>query len=110
LRKDFRRMWTRHHKRRNTGRLIVPAISVVVLSYFVFHAFNGDYGINAKARYEQRIAELEAELGSLSEARRELEERVSLVSSRSLEKDMLDEQTRRSLNLVQANELVIFRH
>lgn len=102
-------MWTRHHKRRNTGLLIVPAISAVVLSYFVFHAYNGDYGINAKVRYEQRIENLEAELASLAAARGKLEERVSLVNYGTLEKDMLDEQARRSLNLVHANELVIFR-
>jgi len=108
-RKGIRRMWTRHHKRRNTGRLIVPTISVVVLSYFVYHAYNGTYGINATVRYEQRIETLEAELASLSEVRRGLEERVSLVNDGSLEKDMLDEQARRLLNLAHANELVIYR-
>src|SRR5690606_16606173 len=105
---EFRRMWTRHHKRRNNGRLIVPAISAVVLSYFAFHAYNGDFGINAKVRYDQRIATLEGELESLSAARKRLEERVSLVNYGTLEKDMLDEQARRALNLVQAEELVIF--
>lgn len=108
-RKGIRRMWTRHHKRRNTGRLIVPTISVVVLSYFVYHAYNGAYGINATVRYEQRIEALEAELASLADLRRGLEERVSLVNDGSLEKDMLDEQARRLLNLAQANELVIYR-
>src|SRR5690606_33737929 len=107
-RKEFRRMWTRQHKRRNNGRLIVPAISIVVLSYFVFHAYNGDYGINAKVRYDQRITALEGELDALSTARKKLEERVSLVNYGTLEKDMLDEQARRALNLVQAEELVIF--
>lgn len=102
-------MWTRHHKRRNTGRLIVPAISLVVLSYFGFHAYNGDYGLNAKARYEIRIATLEAELHMLETARGKLEERVSLVNNGTLEKDMLDEHARKALNLAQANELVIFR-
>ena len=73
-------MWTRHHKRRNTGRLIVPA-----------------------------IATLEGELEALREARRKLERRVSLLNDGSLERDMLDEQARRALNLARKNEIVIFR-
>ncbi|MCT8991742.1 septum formation initiator family protein [Chelativorans sp. SCAU2101] len=100
-------MWTRHHKRRNTGKLIVPAITVVVLSYFGFHAYQGDYGLNAKARLEVRIDRLEADLAVLEKTRQELEERLSLLQDGSLEKDMLDEQVRRALILARENEIVI---
>lgn len=100
-------MWTRHHKRRNTGKLIVPAITVVVLSYFGFHAYQGDYGLNAKARLEVRIDRLEADLAVLEKTRQELEERLSLLQNGSLEKDMLDEQVRRALILARENEIVI---
>ncbi|WP_159585832.1 FtsB family cell division protein [Chelativorans xinjiangense] len=102
-------MWTRHHKRRNTGRLIVPAITALVLTYFGFHAYQGDYGLNGKERLEGRIAGLEAKLDALHRERGDLEERVSLLNDGSLEKDMLDEQARRALNLVRENEIVIFR-
>lgn len=107
--KEIRRMWTRYHKRRNTGRLIVPAIAAVVLSYFGFHAYQGDYGLNAKARLEARIVGLEAELAGLEKTRGKLEERIALVRDGTLEKDMLDEQARRALNLVRDNEIVVFR-
>ncbi|WEX07156.1 septum formation initiator family protein [Chelativorans sp. AA-79] len=102
-------MWTRHHKRRNTGRLIVPAITAVVLSYFGFHAYQGTYGLNAKDRLEARVATLEAELDGLRETRGKLEERLSLLAGGTIEKDMLDEQARRSLNFAKENEIVIFR-
>ena len=49
-------MWTRQHKQRKTGRLIVPAISALFLAYFGFHAYHGEYGIYAKYRYEARGA------------------------------------------------------
>jgi len=101
-------MWTRHHKRRNTGRLIVPTITAVVLTYFGYHAYNGDYGINAKVRYQQRIETLEQELATLSAARARLEERTSLLNNASLEKDMLDEYVRRALNYAAPNELVVY--
>lgn len=100
-------MWTRHHKRRNTGQLIMPAIAVAALSYFGYHAYHGDYGINAKKRLEAQIVELEAERQALAATRTDLEERVGLVQDRSLEKDMLDEQARRALNVARDNEIVI---
>ena len=43
-------MWTRHHKQSSTGRLIVPAITAVFLSYFGFHAYHGEYGIYSNTR------------------------------------------------------------
>ena len=101
-------MWTRHHKRRNTGRLIMPAIAVAALSYFGYHAYHGDYGINAKTRLEERIVVLEAEREALAGTRAGLEERVGLLQDRSLEKDMLDEQARRALNVARENEIVVF--
>lgn len=105
--KGFFRMWTRHHKRRNTGRLIVPTITGLFLAYFGFHAYNGDYGIYSKYRLETRIAEAQARLDALVAKRKELEHRVALVNDGSLEKDMLDEQARRALNLARENEVII---
>lgn len=103
-------MWTRQHKQRNTGRLIVPVISVAFLSYFGFHAFNGEYGIYSKYRFESRHAALEAEYEQVKAERMRLERRVLLLHDGTLEKDMLDEQARRSLNLAHADEVVIMRH
>ncbi len=45
-------MWTRQHKQRNTGRLIVPSLCAAFLSYFGFHAYHGEYGINSKYRLQ----------------------------------------------------------
>ncbi len=61
-------MWTRQHKKRNTGALIVPAITVVFLSYFGFHAFHGEYGIYSKYGLEERVAALQINLAPLLRA------------------------------------------
>ena len=45
-------MWTRQHKQRNTGRLIVPGISALFLAYFGFHAYHGEFGIYSKYQFE----------------------------------------------------------
>jgi cell division protein FtsB len=102
-------MWTRQHKQRNTGRLIVPAVSAVFLAYFGFHAYHGEFGIWSKYRYEAEAVEAQARLDTIKAERMEIERRVQLLHDGTLEKDMLDEQARRALNLSQADEIVIMR-
>jgi cell division protein FtsB len=102
-------MWTRQHKQRNTGRLIVPALSVVFLSYFGFHAFNGEYGVYSKYQLEERMEGMRALLEQTRARRGELEQRVQLMHDGTLEKDMLDEQARRALNLSAPDEITIMR-
>jgi cell division protein FtsB len=100
-------LWTRHHKNRNTGRLIIPAVSALFLTYFGFHAYHGEFGIFSKYQLEARAAELNIELAKAKSQRVELERRVQLLHDGTLEKDMLDEQARRALNLSRADEMTI---
>jgi len=102
-------MWTRQHKQRNTGRLIVPAISAVFLAYFGFHAYHGEFGIYSKYRFEALRATLEQGLEAVKAERVALEQRVQLLHDGTLEKDMLDEQARRALNLSHPDEITIMR-
>lgn len=104
-----RTMWTRQHKKRKTGVLIVPAITVAVLGYFGFHAFQGDYGIYSKYRLEERVAELEGRLAVLQGERSRLEARVRLLADGTLERDMLDEHARRALNMALPDEIIVMR-
>ncbi len=102
-------MWTRQYKKRNTGRLIVPTFCAAFLTYFGFHAFQGDYGIYSKFRLEAATAEMRVEFNTLHNYRNTLEQRVQLLHDGTLDKDMLDEQARKSLNLTKADEVVIMR-
>ena len=102
-------MWTRQHKQSIAGRLIVPALTVGVVAYFAFHAYHGELGIYAGEDYAVRIVRLQAELDTVKERRVELERRVQLIEDGTLDKDMLDEQARRALNLTQSDELTIMR-
>ncbi|MDI6026033.1 septum formation initiator family protein [Corticibacterium sp. UT-5YL-CI-8] len=102
-------MWTRQHKPRNTGKLIVPALCVAFLSYFGFHAYNGQYGIYAKYRYEEQAAVLQKQLDMRRAERMDIERRVRLVHDGSMQRDMLDEQARRALNVSKPDEVTIMR-
>lgn len=100
-------MWTRQRKKRNTGRLIVPAAAVVFLSYFGFHATHGEYGIYSRYVLEERTADAAERLALVQDERRRLQARVQLLQDGSLEKDMLDEHARRALDFGKASELTI---
>lgn len=102
-------MWTRQRKKRRSGALIVPALATLFLSYFGFHAWHGEFGIYSSYQLVERKAELEAKLDKLRTERLAMESRVLLLKDGTIERDMLDEQARRSLNLTSKDELTIIR-
>lgn len=100
-------MWTRQHRKRNTGRLIVPVLALVVSAYFGFHAFTGTFGLKAKTELDARANAASAELLALQAERARIEARNTLLQDGSVEKDMLDEQVRRSLSMARSDELIV---
>lgn len=100
-------MWTKQKRKSIRGRFVLPSLAVAFLSYFAFHAYHGEYGIDSSSRLKQQVALLNAELETLTNERHAMEKRVALLRDGSIEKDMLDEQARRALNLSHANELTI---
>ncbi|MBP1850023.1 FtsB family cell division protein [Rhizobium halophytocola] len=101
-------MWTRYHKKRKTGRLILPAVTIAFLGYFGYHSVHGEYGLIAAQRFEQVRFERERELAGLVKKRKSLETQVQLMSDGSLERDMIDEEARYQLNVSRPDEIVIF--
>lgn len=100
-------MWTKHHKKKRFGRLVVPAITVAFLSYFGYHCIHGDFGLQATERLERQRLQRTAELAKLTKARVSLERQVELMSDGSLERDMIDEISRYQLNMSRSDEIVI---
>lgn len=102
-------MWTKQHKKRYFGRFVTPIIAIAFCSYFGYHSIHGDLGLNATKAFEARRIEREAQLADLVKVRTALERQVSLMSDGSMEKDMLDEKARYSLNVSRNDEIVIFK-
>ena len=67
----------------------------------------GQFGIYSKYQLEAQTVELQAKYNAIKARRVDLERRVQLMHEGTLEKDMLDEQARRALNLSQADEITI---
>lgn len=100
---------TRQRRESSLKKMLGPAVAVALLSYFGYHAFNGELGLVGKAAIENQVAELETELAALKEERLVLQRRVFLLMPDSLDPDMVDERARASLNLVHPNEVAILR-
>ena len=77
--------------------------------YFGYHAIRGENGILAVMSLEQRIEQAETDLAKVSAAEQRLQNHVMLLNPPSINRDMLDEQARRMLNLAHPDELVIMR-
>ncbi|GAA5540871.1 MULTISPECIES: septum formation initiator family protein [Brucella] len=100
-------MWTKQKRKSIRGRFILPILTAAFLSYFGFHAYHGEFGLYARIRLEEQKAILTKQLEKISGERSALEKRVALLRDGSIEKDMLDEQARRALNLSHPDEVTI---
>jgi hypothetical protein len=76
-------------------------------AYFVWHALNGERGLNAKVAYEAKIKQLTAELNGLVAARERLERRVGMMQTDQVERDLLEEEARLVLGRVGKSDLVV---
>jgi len=101
-------MWTKQRRRSNAGRFILPLLSISIMTYFAYHIYHGQYGLNTHESVDHQIRLLEKERDRLRQERTAWQDRVNLLKDGSIEKDMLDEYARHSLNIAKINELIIF--
>ena len=87
-------------------RLVGPLLFAACFFYIGFHALNGDRGIYALLKEQRKLELTVAETGRVSDSRRELEHRVRMLNSESLDIDLLDEEARRVLGYAGENEAV----
>lgn len=96
--------------RARARHVLGPAISVCVVSYFVYHVIHGDRGLIAWRSLGQRVAIANVDLRHIRAERNGLEHRVDLLRPESLDPDMLDEWSRRILNFGHRDETIVFEN
>ena len=94
--------------RARARHVVGPAIGVCVVSYFAYHVIHGDRGLIAWRALEQQVASARVELAQAKSEREGLEHEVFLLHPESLDRDMLDEWSRRILNYGHPQEITIF--
>lgn len=90
------------------GRRFGSFFCFFIMFYIGFHAVTGEHGAFALFRESRKLETVTAELAAIKAQRAELEGKVKLLSSSSLDLDMLDQQVRRVLGVAGHGEAVIF--
>ena len=76
--------------------------------YFIYHALAGNRGIFALIDITYKIEESYNKLDAIRAERINLEHRVSLMSDKSMDLDLLDEQSRKVLGYAKEDEVILF--
>ncbi len=100
-------MSTRQRKQSKLKPFFIPAGCLLILGYFSFHAVEGDYGLFALKRLQDRETALVVQYEQSSQEKEQLEKRVALMRPESLDPDLIDEKARESLNMAHENDLII---
>jgi cell division protein FtsB len=87
--------------------LVLYTVSGSVAAYFVWHALNGERGLKASLEYTKQIADLEKERAGLRAERAHWQHRIGLIRGDEIDRDLLEEETRRLLGRVNAREVVV---
>ncbi len=94
--------------RYRASRAIAPLLGMAAVSYFAFHAVQGDRGLFSWWQIRQEIARAESALQALQAKKSDLENRVSLLRPDGIDPDLLEEQARVMFNMGRQGERVIF--
>ena len=94
--------------RKKLSRSIGPTLAVLAVTYFSYHTIHGDRGLFSWVELTAQVADAEAASGKMKADRTRWENKVALMSPRSLDLDMLGEQARYMLNVGLTQDLVIF--
>ncbi len=98
--------FTSHNKHRLRG-FLGSLVGLLAVVYFGYHALQGDHGLLAWWRLHNEIADAEQLLALRTQEMDTLQARVDRLSPKSLDRDLLDEQARRMLNVARPDEMVI---
>jgi cell division protein FtsB len=88
-------------------RLMRPLLWMLVAFYMGYHTLHGERGIFALLRDNREVIQLERDLAKTKAQRETMELRVSHLRDNSLDRDLLDEQMRRMLGVMQKGEVIV---
>lgn len=88
--------------------LILPLLCLFLAGYFTYHAITGQRGLIRYLELKKEVAKDTKIAQDIRQERLKLQARVDSLSPESLDLDMLDEVGRRTLNLGEKDDYVIF--
>ncbi|MDB5696367.1 MAG: septum formation initiator [Sphingomonas bacterium] len=92
---------------RTLRRAWLPGVGLVAIVFFGAYAVFGSNGILAFGDYQRQQVKRAADYAALDERRTVLKNRVALLDPDHANPDMVDEMTRKELNVVHPDEVVV---
>ena len=89
-------------------QIIGPILGISLVCYFAYHLVQGDRGLIAMIGLRQQVHAAELEKDALEAERQPMANRVKLLESAHIDRDLLDERARAVLNLAAPDEIVIY--
>jgi cell division protein FtsB len=93
--------------RYNLKKFFLPAFSVILFFYFIFHILSGDHGLFSWHSLETELDDSREVLSVLEREEKKLQNKIHLLRPESLDRDLLDERARDMLNIVEPQDMVI---
>ncbi len=87
--------------------LVLYSVAAGAVYYFMYHAQHGSRGIETKVALKAQIVALEVELAELKADRKDWERRVAMMKTDNVDRDLLEERARLTLNRLHRNDVVI---
>ena len=89
------------------GTLVFVMLSLGLSTYFTFAAVQGDFGLFRRAEINAEADVLRKQLAEVQAEVQRMENLTERLSDDYLDLDLLDEQARRVLGMIRADEIVI---
>lgn len=90
------------------GQALCPALALMAIFYFSYHAVQGNHGLLTLKELNAEMAELEVRAAEAGAERQALEIKVNNLRPDNLDLDLLDERARAVLGFQERDEIVIF--
>lgn len=89
------------------SRAGLPAVAIIFMGFFAYSAVLGPNGVLVYGDYKRQLAVKQTELAKLDKTRAQLRNRVALLDQKGADPDMVDELTRKKLNVVHPDEVIV---
>jgi cell division protein FtsB len=87
--------------------LVASAILACIVGYFIYHSVEGERGWVAQVNLQNEVDAARQRLVRLQHERQGLEHRVQLMRPGSMDPDLLEEESRKTLDFTKPGEIVI---
>jgi cell division protein FtsB len=95
--------------RKRARHVVAPVLGACLMGYFCYHLVQGERGLLAWLRLGNELREAQETASAVRGQRDALERRASLLRPESLDRDLLDERARATLNVALPNEIILLR-